>query len=405
MSKRQDSKKSKKPEIQLAQEENRELEMILDRLSVQSPEGQSLEGYILSLHKALKGREALVVALIERLAMNPTEVGFRTVSGLQNLVENKTYHRIAKQALYRFQQRGWGALSGKSEEQKVVLVQSESRESLAHFAPGPEVFWLVSAFIKPPGHKEPLVVTAFPEDGFRRFSVKIVKSSPRLYREYLQKISNHLSRKPCEVPLWHMARLFWELTQFCNAREQAGDVERIRQILKPYYDPQKLPYAYTLMPELEHPEKRFHEIDPDLLLNDMAYPWLFFSKEELLPYWQKIRDMETSVLVIPQEIQEERSVAIMQKAADELCVGKTRVLWQRFFEEEAMWLKLAAKEDLALWAWIVARHLATEDSLSENPVCLKIIGTAMLYYWPEEFRAGEDKTKPFQVRDSGLIVP
>ena len=47
------AKKNKKSAIQLNPEEARELEMIVDRLSVQDPEGESLKGYLESLPAAL----------------------------------------------------------------------------------------------------------------------------------------------------------------------------------------------------------------------------------------------------------------------------------------------------------------------------------------------------------------
>ena len=405
MSKKQDSKKSRKSEIQLTQEETSELEMILDRLSVQSPDGQSLEGYVKSLHKALIGREDLVAALIERLAKNPSEVGFRIFSGLIDLVENKKYGRIAKQALYRFQQRGLGTPPEKSGEQRVVLVQSKSRESLAHFTPQPEAFWLISAIVDEPGYAKPLVLTAYPEEGFRRLSVKISESSHHLYRKYMQKASSRLSRSPCEIPVWHMARLFWDLSKLCEGREQTGDVEQAKRLLRSHYKPERPPYVYELMPALDNAEELVREIDPNILLKNVAYPWLAFSKEELLPYWQRVREVRASILVVSPEIQEERSRNILGNAADELCIGKSRFLWQRFFEEEAMWLKLSAKEDLAMVAWVTAQHLASGAKPSENPVCLKIIAASMMYYWPEEFETRKNQTDPFCHTDSGLIVP
>jgi hypothetical protein len=204
-----------------------------------------------------------------------------------------------------------------------------------------------------------------------------------------------------------MARLFEELGELCSgAQAVPGHVERARQLLRPHYQPERPPYVYELMPPLENPQERVREIeDPDGLLKDMAYPWLFFSKDELLPYWQKVQELETSVLVVANEIKEERSREILRNAADELCVGKTRVLWQRFFEEEAMWLKLSGQPGPAMWAWIAARHLASGAAPSENIVCLKIVGTSMAYYWPEEFEPKKEQTDPFCRTESGLIVP
>lgn len=409
MSKKQVSKKSKKPEIQLSNEETRELELILDRLSVQSPEGQSLDSYIKSLKQTLESREELVGALIERLAKNPSEVGFRTFSGLKGLIESSRLARVVKQVLYRFQQRGFGVSEKEAGEQRVVLVQSESREAIAHFAPEPEAFWLVSTLIHESGYREPLIITAYPEEGFGIMNVKVAENSHRVYREYIQNISASLSRKPLEIPLWHMAGLFFELIELVGEGEKLGDVERAKQLLRPHYDPERLPYVYDLMPALENPDARVGEIaDPDLLLKDTAFPWLFPPKEEMLPYQQKIKEIDTSLLVVSPEIQQERSREIVLDAAEKLCSGNRRRLLQRFLEEEAMWLKLSGNPERAMWAWIAAQQLAGGGAASKNIVCLKIIGTSLAYYWPKDFEPEEaPKTTedPFCRTDSGLIVP
>lgn len=53
MSRKLDLKKNKNPELHLSNEESQELGMILDRLSVQDPEGTSLDNYLQSLQKVL----------------------------------------------------------------------------------------------------------------------------------------------------------------------------------------------------------------------------------------------------------------------------------------------------------------------------------------------------------------
>ena len=83
---------------------------------------------------------------------------------------------------------------------------------------------------------------------------------------------------------------------------------------------------------------------PQDLLNKVDWSWLTFPKEELAPYWQKVQELENPILVIPKEVQEERTADLMKTAANELCTGKTRFLYQRFFEEQALWLKLTSHE-------------------------------------------------------------
>lgn len=408
MSKKQDSKKTRKPEVRLSEEEALELEMILDRLSVQSPEGQSLESYIRSLRKALSGRENMVAALVEKLGKSPSEVGYRTFSGVQDLLEDRSNRRIARQVLYRFQQRGLGVASPeKLDPRRVILVQSESRQSLAHFSPLPEGFWLLSALIHAPGLFDPYLIMAYAEEGFRRMSVRVAESSPKQYREHVLELSGQLPRKPCAIPIWHMARLYWELAGWCGGSEDPSELEMGRQLLRPHYNPERLPHAYDLLPSVDRPEELLYDIDANVLLEHTPCEWLFLPKDALLPYWEKIQGIETSLLVVSRQIQEERTQRVIETAVDELCTGKTRSLWQRFFEEEAMWLQLSGKSDMARWAWITAKYLAGDARPSESMVCMKILGTSLRYHWPEAFRAPveRDGTDSFYQTDSGLIVP
>lgn len=404
MSKKQETKKGKLPEIELSPEESRELEMILDRLAVQSPEGESLEGYVRSLCKALIGREELVAALVDNLARSPSEVGFRAFSALQDLPGAKKTRRIVRQAAYRFEQKGFSRVP-EPLKQSIVLVQGETRESVAHFAPVREAFWLVTALVQEPAHNEFLALTAYPEVDFNRISIKVIHTPHRRYREYIQKIGDNLSRKPVEVPLWHAARLFWDLAEFSRGVDRSKDMDLAKALLRPYYDPHRLPYAHELMQEDEATRQGFAEDDREDLLDHVPYSWLFPPKERLLTYWRKMNDVSSSVLIVSPQIQEERSREVLGMAADELCAGKARTLWQRAFEESALWLKLSGRHDLALRAWSVARHLAGESRVSENSVCMKIMGTAFYFYWPEDFEQAGDVNGSYSRTDSGLIIP
>ena len=83
--------------------------MILDRLAVQDPEGESFEGYLHSLGNSLSERPLLAAALIDRLSRNPSRTGFRTFQALHKTIEASPYKRNLKQAAYRFSQKGFKA--------------------------------------------------------------------------------------------------------------------------------------------------------------------------------------------------------------------------------------------------------------------------------------------------------
>ena len=159
------------------------------------------------------------------------------------------------------------------------------------------------------------------------------------------------------------------------------------------------------MPLIDDPKVHLGEVNATDLLNAVDWSWLAFSKDELASYWQKVQDLENPVLVIPKEVQQERTADLMKTAANELCVGKTRFLYRRFCEEQALWLKLCSRDKLAESAWIAAQHLQTDSPACDNPVVLQMVMLSLHYHWPKEFEDKERQAEPFQRTESGLIIP
>ncbi len=410
MSKKRDSKSDAKTEVALLLEEAQELGLIMDRLAVQSPDGESFKRYLESLRNTLIGRESLVAALIDKLSRKPSEVGFQSFLRLQDLIKAKKYSKLSKQAAYRFTQKGFSLPIEEEEKRRVVLVQKESRESIAHMTPMREAFWFLSALVQEEDYLDPIAISAYVDVATRTVSARAIGTSNKAYREYLQKISRHFSRKPVEIPIWHAARLLREMTEFFMLEiKSLSQFERAKKVFQPFDDPQRLPYAYELIPVMEVGESPLGEASKSDALNELVESMpkevLLFSKEEMEPYWHKFQELERPVLVIPGEVQKERGIELMEKAANELCVGKTRLLFQRFFEEEAMWQKLSGHDELAAAALSVARHLQSDRSAASNPLIPRLAILSMHKHWQEEFSPTKSESEHFQQTDSGLIIP
>ena len=191
MSRKVEPKKNKKTESNLSAEEYHELEMILDRLSVQDPEGTSLDNYLKSLVKILDGREDLVAELLERLGTKPSKVGFQTFLVLKDIVRDKKLAKMLRQVGYRFSQRGFSAEEQARPTDSVVLVQKEGRKPVAHVLPVRGTFWLFAALIPEAGYAAPTLVTALMERDFERVYIKVTEGSQKNYREYLQKAGGY----------------------------------------------------------------------------------------------------------------------------------------------------------------------------------------------------------------------
>jgi len=408
MSKKQSQKKTGKSEVDLTAAEASELEMILDRLSVQDPEGESLQPLLRSFRSSLAGRENLVLALMEKVGKNPTEVGFQTFMELRDLVESKNQVRMVKQTAYRFAQRGFVADREASPAEKVVVIQKELRLPVAHMVPADQDLWFIAAFIPESRfYQDSVSVAVFAENNLSRLTVREAEGPYKRHKELLQIITKSHA-KPCEIPIWHAARLLNELAELCGESEPSTDLKRVMQLFDTYHDPRKNPYVYELMPVGEGAVSRLSDEDTHRLLNNVNYSPLLFRKEDLTPYKLKIDQIDKSVLTVPREVQEARIMDLTRSAADELCVGKTRLLYQRFLEELAMWLKLSSSKELAALAWRAALHLRSIEKAGESPIPVHLVYLSFRRHWPEHFEGHTEEPEnpePFQETESGLILP
>jgi len=140
----------------------------------------------------------------------------------------------------------------------------------------------------------------------------------------------------------------------------------------------------------------------------MDLSWLRFGKEELSPYHEKIKALDSPLLVVPREVQIERGVDLLHDAAESLCTGAKRFLYERFFEEQAMAFKLSGAEDKAHWAWIIARNLADQSSVGKNPAVLQLLRYSLSFHWNEDFtsaRKTEETPERERRTESGIILP
>lgn len=406
MSAKQDSRKSKKTEIRLDPQESHELQIILDRLAVQNPEGESLQSYLQSLRETLLGRDRLVATLLDRLSRDPTPVGFRAFAAFQDIINKKEFKRAVKQAAYRFSQKGYTWDREDLPQSKVVLIPKETRQIITHMIPAPDVDWFVAGFFPGAAGSESIAMSAYTENRFQDLSIRVVESTPKLYREFIQKLAGHLPESaPFEVPSWHAAKIYFEILHFHGEQNIPPEAEKAKRLFQPFYDSEKLPYAYQLFPLLEQPGEHFGEVDIESLLQSMPAEALRFPKEDLAPYFQKLQELERSVLVVRKDIQQERAMELINKAADDLCAGQTRFLYRRLFEEQALALKQMKSFDLAEHAWMVAQHLAGSANPSENPVITHVVALSIQSYWPDEFAGEPQQSASYEQTESGLILP
>ncbi|NTU48924.1 MAG: hypothetical protein HGA84_07985 [Syntrophobacteraceae bacterium] len=401
--------KKKRSQVALTPEESMELQMILDRISVQVAEGESFQVYLASLRKLLEGRDRVVVELLSELARNPSPAGLKVFRTLADGVTDKGLRKMVRQAAYRFAQKGLAVEQGDTPQERVVLVQREQKKAVAHLILGPGTLWFLAGLIPVGTSGWPTLFISFFENGYHKLVVRLTEASNKSYRDLLATASGAVPGvRACEIPMWHAARLFSEMITFSEAPGSAFEVEELTKLLAPFRNPEKLPYIYELMDPVDNPLERLREIKVEALLGKMDIQWLFFPKDELEPFHRKLLDLEHSVLFVAEDIRRVQHEAVMRDAADSLCVGKRRLLFQRFFEEQALWWKTQGREDLADESFVVARHLGSDSTVSENRAVILLVGASLRHHWPQEEESEDEPgetAEPFYRTESGLFVP
>ncbi len=406
---RKSENRKKQNELALTPEESMELQMILDRISVQVAEGESFQVYLTSLRKLLEGRERMVAELLSGLARNPSPAGFKVFRTLADTVTDKALCKAVRQAAYRFAQKGFTIEEGEAPQERVVLVQREQKKAVGHLTMGPGTLWFLSGLVPSEVSGMNTLFMSFFENGYHKLVTRLIEASNKAYRELLATITGAMPGvKPCEIPLWHAARLFSDMVTFWEAPGENSKAAQLKRLLEPYHDPERLPYIYELMPPVDDPAERLREVKPEGFLGKMDVLWLLFPMDDLEPFHAQLLNLENSVLLVAEDIRQAQVDAVLRDAADSLCVGKRRMLLQRSFEEYALWWKAQGSEDLAKESFVIARHLASGYKASDNPAVKLLLGESLHHYWPgkeSERDEPEEAAEPFFRTESGLFVP
>lgn len=409
MERKREVRKEKKTGRSAGKAESSELGMIRDRLLAQDPEGKSLDSYLGSLRETLGERPDLAAELVESLSRNPSTVGFRTFNVLRDLFDDKAYRRAVKQAGYRFAQKGFINDTEASPVQTVVLIQKEVRKGVAHFLICDSTFWFLTALMPDEQYASPTLLSAFVEEDFKRIHVTASEGSNRSYRDFIEHAEKHFETKASEIPVWHAAKLFFEMLDFAPGTEKSRELEAARRLLGPHHDPARPSLAYELLREPQPPFERMRDADVGEFLRSISLLWYLLPKRELQPYWEMIRQLQGSVLVVSNEIQQDRIEALLKRTARELVAGERRLRYGRLFEEQALYFHLIGKEDLSGESWIAAHQLKSEMDAGDIAVLFELVLISMKAHWPNEFEAtveesDRQETKSEKRTESGLIL-
>jgi hypothetical protein len=409
LSKAQKRQKQKRAATGLSPELAQELEFILDRLRVQNPNGASLEGYLQSLRSTLAAKEPLVVALMDRMDRRFGDVGYRVLQTLRDLFPSKAFRTAHRQAEYRMKQAGFGDQAPAEETPAVVLVQGEVKRPIAHVSPlSPDGHWFLTALLPDEQQVRTMIfaLIAFP---FQCEDLRIVASSLGDYRRLQNQLARNFTLPYQEIPPGHAADVILELMDKGLAGTGHQHEKAARRLLTPFHEP-----GHSLLGEefsttaADSDEPTFDQ-DAKTLVQELPMAALTFPKEGLQPYWDKIRQVDESILVVANTVKEDRVRDIMAQAADQICDGVMRNDLQRFFEEQAGYFHRAGMTRSAMTLWKTAAYLQSSQPASRSPVIMEFFTTSFYLHWQADFpQVAKDDLEEVEEStyrsDSGLIL-
>jgi hypothetical protein len=141
-----------------------------------------------------------------------------------------------------------------------------------------------------------------------------------------------------------------------------------------------------------------------------------FDRDTVEPFWNEIKAVDNSVLIVSEEVQNERVDGIIARATDVLFGGgKARVV-EVHLEEVALYWRLRGDLEKASDALALARYVRHASRPSDNKLLRLIVETALVLHFGEEVGCLEDECMGegegegegqlvLERTESGIILP
>jgi len=173
------------------------------------------------------------------------------------------------------------------------------------------------------------------------------------------------------------------------------------RIFKNWGRPEDAPDLERLLPEVSPPEAtRLLEQSLRLAPDPLFHSWLP-ALEEITPWFDKLKAVQQSPLVLSESQRQVRQEAVVEEAARALYPPKTRPHWSRRLRRMAYYLDLLGRREEARPILAAAANLAADPSplTGENPFLKGLVHYSLRLAW-ETLEKPQETAPP-----SGLVAP
>jgi hypothetical protein len=399
MAKKKQVKKARKSKrhdrVTLTEEDRTQLQMLLDRVMAQDPEGERFSQFVESLKPLIERSVPFTLAFVEALGSTPSPVAVNVLQILQKIPTEKPVRRALKQALYRLERKGLVKKEEETESEPRVLIPRPADRQAEAWASWPE------------SQGELMAIAVVNSEGvFHEFEA--IQTTRKGVRALLDKMTGGVEGRLIEIPLEHFRFLMEEVAEIYQRQNQSlpSGYEPIHKYLASQVEVVSRPHVYDLLDEKEIVADPMLLRTSDSLLEVQPFVTWRLPEGLIQSFAEKIKELSESRLVISQSAQMERTAQIHREAAAEIFTPELRQHYRRLLEETALLLHLTDRSEEAKRALAVAIDLENEIGLlTEDNFILGLVTRSIASEVGPQAEGAEERAKRERTTESGLIIP
>jgi hypothetical protein len=397
MAKKKQAKKARKrhDRITLTEEDRTQLQMLVDRVMSQDPEGESFSPFVESLKPLIQRSVPFTFAFVEALGSTPSPVAVKVLQILQKIPAEKPVRRALKTALYRLERQGLVKKEEETESEPRVLIPRPADRQAEAWASWPDGRGYVMA-----------IAVVNSEGVFHEFEA--IQTTRKGVRTLLDKMTGGVEGRLVEIPVEHFRLLLEEVAEIYQRQDHAlpSGYEPIQKYLASQVEVVSRPHVYNLLDEKEIVEDPILLRTSDSLLEVQPFVTWRLPEGLIQSFAEKIKELSESRLVISQSAQMERTAQINREAAAEIFTPELRQHYRRLLEETALLLHLTDRPQEAKRALAVAIDLENEIGLlTEDNFILGLVTRSIASEVGPQAEGAEEQAKRERTTESGLIIP
>lgn len=411
MAKKKHAKKARKrhDRIALTEEDRTQLQMLLDRVMAQDPEGESFSQFVESLKPLIQRSVPFTLAFVDALGSTQSPVAVKVLQILQKIPAEKPVRRALKAALYRLERQGLVKKEEETESEPRVLIPRPADRQAEAWASWPESQGERGMVLKLPdaGRGYVMAIAVVNSEGvFHEFEA--IQTTRKGVRALFDKMTGGVQGRLIEIPLEHFRFLIEEVAEIYQRQSHAlpSGYEPIHKYLASWVEVVSSPHVYNLLDEKEIVEDPILLRTSDSLLEVQPFVTWRLSEGLIQSFVEKIKELSESRLVISQSVQMERTAQIHREAAAEIFTLELRQHYRRLLEETALLLHLTDRPQEAKRALAVAIDLENEIGLlTEDNFILGLVKRSIESEVGQQVEGAEEQAQREMTTESGLIIP